>query len=211
MPRQETKSLPLLLLLTLLPALPRPPAGPAEAVPAPSPAEPPAPPQIRIVPHLDPAGRARSAREEELRRAALRPALAPWCRAYAPAARPLRVALGEAWDSLGRGWGPASRNLGYPVRAALHPAAALPPPPHPLLDRQLRQALLSIEEGTQACAKGMPMTARLRWAAGLTALSRFESSLAALSGECAFPAAPAFTVVVGEEVGDPYASGGSSA
>jgi len=204
--RSETKSLPLLLLLALLPVLPPAAAGATEAITVPSPVE---PPRIRIVPHLDPAGRARRAEEEAARRAALRPALTLWCRAYAPAARPLRAALAEAWDSLERGWGPASRNLGYPVREALRSVTALPPLPDPRLDRQLRQALLSIEEGARACAKGMPMTTRLRWGAALQELAGVEASLAAGSGECVFPAAASFTVAVGEEVGDPYASGGS--
>ncbi|HZF11753.1 MAG TPA: hypothetical protein VFE33_23450 [Thermoanaerobaculia bacterium] len=205
--RCETKSLPLLLLLALLPVRTPAAAAAAEAIPVPSPVE---APRIRIVPHLDPAGRARRAEEKATRRAALRPALDLWCRAYIPAARPLRASLGEAWDSLERGWGPASRNLGYPVREALRPLAALPPLPDPRLDRQLRQALLYIKEGAQACTKGMPMTARLRWGTGLQQLAEVEASLAAGAGECAFPAAASFTVVVGEEVGDPYASGGGS-
>jgi hypothetical protein len=202
MSRSETKSLSLLLLLSLAPVLSPPPS--AEAVPLTSPG----PPSIRIVPHLDPAGRARRAQEEATRRAARRPALALWCRAYTSAARPLRAALGEAWDSLERGWGPASRNLGFPVREALRSVTALPSLPDPRLDRQLRQALLSIEEGAGACAKGMPMTTRLRWGTGLQELAGVEASLAAGSGECVFPATAAFTVVVGEEVGDPYAAGG---
>jgi hypothetical protein len=202
--RSETKSLPLLLLLALLPVFPKVSAGATEAVPLSSPE----PPRIHIVPHLDPAGRARRAEEEAIRRAALRPALTLWCRSYALAARPLRAALGEAWDSLERGWGPTSRNLGYPVREALRSVTALPPLPDPRLDRQLRQALLSIEEGAQACTKGMPMTAQLRWTAGRRDLAGVEASLAAGSGECVFPVAASFTVVVGQEVGDPYAAGG---
>jgi len=206
MPKRETKSLPLLLLLALLPAVPEALSG-AETPSVPAPAE---PPLVRIVPHLDPAARARQIQLEESRRAALRPTLALWCQTYTPAVRPLRAALDEAWDSLGRGWGPASRNLGYPVHEALRPVATLPPLPDPHLDRQLRQAFLFIEEGAQACTKGMPMTARLRWAAGLQALAGVESSLAALSGDCPVPAAAAFTVVVGGEVRDPYASGGAA-
>jgi hypothetical protein len=208
MTRRETKPLPLLLLIALTSALPAARAArAADTVPIPLPAE---PARIRIVPHLDPAGRARRVAEEESRRAALRPAVDLWCRAYTAAVRPLRAALDETWDSLERGWGPASRNLGYPVHQALRPIAALPPLPEPGLDRQLRQALFYIEEGAAACSKGMPMTALLRLAAGRQDLGEVESRLATYSGGCAFPAPPGFTVVLGQEVGDPYASGGTA-
>jgi hypothetical protein len=117
------------------------------------------------------------------------PPVAPWCQAYAPAARPLHVAMDEALESLGHGWGPDSRGLGYPLHEALLPVAALLPVPDPLLDRRLRRALLSLEGAADACMKAMPMTTRLRLVEGARALAELESGLAAVSPGC-LPACP---------------------
>jgi hypothetical protein len=105
-----------------------------------------------------------------------------WCQAYVSAARPLHSALDEALDSLGHGWGPDSRGLGYSLHESLLPVAALLPAPDPALDRRLRQALLSLETGAQSCMKSMPMTTRLRLVEGTRALADFESGLAKIAG-----------------------------
>jgi hypothetical protein len=130
------------------------------------------------------------------------PAITPWCQAYTPAARPLHRALDEALDSVGTGWGPDSRGLGYPLHQALLPVASLLPLPDPLLDRRLRQALLSLEGGAEACMKSMPMTTRLRLVEGARALAELETKLAALSPAClpgSRSGGAALTVVVGVE------------
>jgi hypothetical protein len=193
MSRFERKSLFLALCLSLtalLPiAAPRPaaasdPVAERTAEPLPGAAE---PSEIRLVPRLGPAERERLTREEESRRAALRPRIALWCGAYAPLAQPLHVALAEALDSLGRGWGPDSRHLGYPVHMALLPVAALPPLPDPLLDRQLRRALGALARGAEACGKGMAMTTLLRFAEGSRELAGLESELSVSSPLCVFP------------------------
>src|SRR6476660_7155797 len=98
-----------------------------------------------------------------------------WCQAYVAAARPLHAALDEALDSLGHGWGPDSRGLGYPLHESLLPVAALLPVPDPALDRRLRRALLSLETGAQAAMKSMPMSTQLRLVEGGRALADFES------------------------------------
>jgi len=105
-----------------------------------------------------------------------------WCQAYVSAARPLHAALDEALDSLGHGWGPDSRGLGYPLHESLLPVAALLPVPDPTLDRRLRRALLSLETGAQSCMRSMPMTTRLRLVEGGRALADFESGLAGIPG-----------------------------
>ena len=125
-----------------------------------------------------------------------------WCRAYAPSARPLHLALDEALNSLGAGWGPDSRGLGFPLHQALLPVAALLPLPEPRLDRRLRQALLSLESGADACMKAMPMTTRLRLVEGARALADLEAGLAALSPDCPVgrrDGGAALTLVVGVE------------
>jgi hypothetical protein len=209
MPRCERPSLFLLLLLTL------PAAGHAAPVahvasttvvlplPAPAPAEPP-PAAIRITPRLDAAGRDAWLHGEENRQAALRPAVTRWCQTYPATAHPLYTALDEALDSLDRGWGPASRGLGFPVHAALLPLALLLPVPDPLLDHQLRQALFDLEEGAHACGKGMSMTALLRLGQGRKGLAGLDRALAAYSPACV-PQGPgeSFTLLVGRESAGP--------
>ncbi len=106
-----------------------------------------------------------------------------WCQAYVAAARPLHSALDEALDSVGHGWGPDSRNLGYPLHEALLPVAALLPAPDPTLDRRLRRALFALESGAQACMKSMPMTTRLRLVDGGRELADFETALAKIAGD----------------------------
>ncbi|MEA2691872.1 MAG: hypothetical protein QOJ16_1259, partial [Acidobacteriota bacterium] len=113
-----------------------------------------------------------------------RPEVVRWCQAYPAAVRPLHAALDEALDSLGRGWGPDSHGLGYPLHETLLPVAALLPVPDPLLDRRLRQALASLESGAEACMKSMPMTTRLRLMDGSKALADLESGLATVSPSC---------------------------
>jgi hypothetical protein len=117
------------------------------------------------------------------------PEVQRWCQAYAPAVRPLHAALDEALDSLGRGWGPDSHGLGYPLHEALLPVAALLPVPDPRLDRRLRRALVSLEEGSRACMRSMPMTSLLRLVEGGKALAELESGLAAVAASCV-PACP---------------------
>jgi hypothetical protein len=135
--------------------------------------------------------------------------VAGWCRAYAPAARPLHRVLDEALQSLGAGWGPDSRGLGYPLHQALLPVAALLPVPEPRLDGHLRQVLLALQSGAEACMKSMPMTTRLRLVEGARALADLEVLLAAASPDCDFDSsggqtgsrngAAALTLVVGVE------------
>ena len=147
-------------------------------------------PQIQITPRITPEERARRAAEEERRRAALRPAMEAWCRGYEPAVRPLERATDEALGSLRIAWGPWSRNLGYPVRAA---ASALRqgslPAPDPLLDRQLRRALEMLEEGADACLRGMPTIAQWRLEAGQRRLERVAETIAEF--EVGIPCGPA--------------------
>jgi hypothetical protein len=159
-PSRHGRALALAVLALGLATGPAAAAGKALAAPG----DPPPAPVIHIIRSVTPEERARREREEAARRERARPAVVAWSRAYRPAEAAVRSALREAQASLAVALGPASRNLGYPVKvavAALEARVPLPAP-DPELDRRLKRALLHLKEGAEACRRGQPTVAQMR-------------------------------------------------